>query len=72
MTHEMFDDLIREHGKYCPTCGSGRVSSRNEEPMHHCLDCDRRFENRGAVIGLTDAVVVARGYAKRAIQEAKW
>lgn len=59
------DGFLAEHGKFCPACGSGQVTSRNEEPMHKCLNCHRRFEDRDAVIGQKAADITSRRYTKR-------
>jgi hypothetical protein len=60
-----FNELLAKHGKFCPTCGSGQVTSRNTEPMHKCLNCKRRFEDRDALIGQETADVAAREYSSR-------
>ena len=55
-------ELLAKYGKYCPTCGSGEITSRNTEPMHKCLNCKRRFEDRDALIGQEAADVAVKEY----------
>lgn len=47
-----FEELLDRHGKFCPRCGSGRISSDNSTPLNHtCIDCEHKFVDSEAVIG---------------------
>jgi transposase-like protein len=48
-----FEELLEKHGKYCPNCGSGQVTTtNNRRPLRHrCLDCGHKFVDSKAIIG---------------------
>lgn len=65
-TPPALEKLLHEHGKYCPSCGSGQITSRNSEPMHTCLSCKQVFEDKDAIIGNAN---IPREILKKAIIE---
>jgi uncharacterized protein (DUF983 family) len=50
-----FEELLAKYGKYCPKCGSGQITSNSKPLRHRCLDCDHKFLDKEAVIGLEAA-----------------
>jgi hypothetical protein len=48
-----FEKLLEKHGKYCPYCGSGQLTTKNNEhPLwHQCLDCDNMVKDADVITG---------------------
>ncbi len=51
-----FQEYIDLHGKRCPACHSGQITTlNNEHPLRHrCLDCKREFMDDEAWIKSRD------------------